>query len=130
MDQVKQIKGKGDWSESEHPTLGLIITPPADPEPNIIIWKNFDCTNVKYTVNIRVVEFNEQNMDDFFGIIFRYLKIDQVEEYYMIKIFKNKMEFVKVTDGNEDVINSNNGNDAQFGTIGGSRLGMYSIDVQ
>jgi len=42
----------------------------------------------------------------------------------MVKIFKNKMEFVKVTDGNEDVINTNNGNDAQFGTIGGSRLGM------
>jgi len=64
MDQVKQIKGKGDWSESDHPTLGLIITPPADPAPNIVILKNFDCSNVKFTVNLRIIEFHPENMDD------------------------------------------------------------------
>lgn len=69
-------------------------------------------------------------MDDYFGIIFRYLKIDNVEEYYMLKIMKTKMEFVKVTDGNEDVINNNTTNDAQFGTIDANHLGLYSFEIQ
>lgn len=69
-------------------------------------------------------------MDDYFGIIFRYLKIDNVEEYYMLKIMKTKMVFVKVTDGNEDVINNNTTNDAQFATIDANHLGLYSFEIQ
>lgn len=48
----------------------------------------------------------------------------------MIKIMKSKMEFVKVTDGNEDVINTNETNDSQFGVISETHLGLQSIDVQ
>lgn len=42
----------------------------------------------------------------------------------MIKIMKSKMEFVKVTDGNEDVINTNETNDSQFGVISETHLGL------
>jgi hypothetical protein len=47
MDTVKQIKGEGDWSESNDQVLGLIVRPPSKPEPNIVLFKNFDCSNVK-----------------------------------------------------------------------------------
>jgi len=55
------------------------------------------------------------------------LKDLETEQYYMIKIKKNKAEFVKVTNGNEDFINKQEYN---FSALDESNLGLYKFEVQ
>jgi hypothetical protein len=40
-------KGKDDWKEQFDEILGMIVTPPSKKDESMIIFKNFDCGNVK-----------------------------------------------------------------------------------
>lgn len=64
MEKAKLIKGKDDWKEQFDEILGMIVTPPSQKDESMIIFKNFDCGNVKQLLNIRVVEFNPDNIED------------------------------------------------------------------
>lgn len=106
--------------------FGLIIKPSNEPDSKII-YKDFDCANAKLVVNIRVKSFDENDPLAYFGIIFRYLKDQETEEYYMLKILKDKAELVKITNGNEDFINKALFN---FGLVDENNLGIYRLEIQ
>jgi hypothetical protein len=47
MEKVQLVKGKDDWKEEQDDVLGLVINPPSKPDDSIIIFKDFECGNVK-----------------------------------------------------------------------------------
>jgi hypothetical protein len=45
-----------------------------------------------------------ENKDDYVGVIFRYIKIKNDEEFYLFKIKKSSCELIKYVNNGEDVL--------------------------
>lgn len=64
MEKVKLVKGKDDWKEEFDEVLGLVVKPPSKKDESVVIFKDFECGNAKILFNVRIIEFNPENVED------------------------------------------------------------------
>lgn len=80
----------------------MIIKPDRSTEDETIIVNcRFECGNANLVFNVALKDFGSSS-DGYIGVVFRYIKISNEEEYYLLKIMKTKAKLVKVVNGSAD----------------------------
>jgi len=75
----------------------------SESDETVLIHSKFECGNACLHFNAAFKDFGKTS-DGYIGVVFRYLKLSNEEEYYLLKIMKAKAIFAKVVNGSEDVI--------------------------